>query len=140
MRGIGNSEDLLCLERSGVRGWRHAWANGGVPAFVALLAGAAVVPLRDLLVLAYAGAVATAAADTCSFEVGKAYARRTIVLWAMWATMNFSYYGIFLWLPSPFVRKGHSLEQTLLFNLLISLAQVPGYVAAARSSSDWGAA
>jgi uncharacterized protein (TIGR00297 family) len=67
----------IAQERGGARGWRHAWANGGVPAFLALLAGLSAVPLRDLLVLAYAGAVATAAADTCSSEVGKAYGRRT---------------------------------------------------------------
>jgi uncharacterized protein (TIGR00297 family) len=38
------------------------------------------VPLHDLLVLAYAAAVATAAADTCSSEVGKAYGRRTFLI------------------------------------------------------------
>src|SRR5260221_54350 len=70
----------IAEERAGVRGWRHAGANGGVPAFIALLAGLAAVPLRDLLVLAYAGAVATAAADTCSSEVGKAYGRRTFLI------------------------------------------------------------
>ncbi len=70
----------IAEERAGVRGWRHAWANGGVPAFIALLAGLTAVPLRDLLVLAYAGAVATAAADTCSSEVGKAYGRRTFLI------------------------------------------------------------
>jgi putative MFS transporter len=60
-----------------------------------------------------------------------AYLTRTVVLWTMWATMNFSYYGIFLWLPSQFVRKGLPIEQALLFNLIIALAQVPGYFAAA---------
>ena len=70
----------IAQERGGARGWRHAWANGGVPAFLALLAGATAVPLRDLLVVAYAGAVATAAADTCSSEVGKAYGRRTFLI------------------------------------------------------------
>jgi uncharacterized protein (TIGR00297 family) len=70
----------IAQERGGVRGWRHAWANGGVPAFLALMAGTTPVPLHDLLVLAYAGAVATAAADTCSSEVGKAYGRRTILI------------------------------------------------------------
>lgn len=70
----------IAQERGGARGWRHAWANGGVPAFLALLAGATAVPLHDLLVLAYAGAVATAAADTCSSEVGKAYGRRTFLI------------------------------------------------------------
>jgi putative MFS transporter len=69
---------------------------------------------------------------------GRAYLRRTVVLWAMWATMNFSYYGIFLWLPSQFVRKGLSIEQALLFNLIISLAQVPGYFAAAWLVERWG--
>lgn len=64
--------------------------------------------------------------------------RRTIVLWSMWATMNFSYYGIFLWLPTQFVRKGFSLEQALLFNLIIALAQIPGYFAAAVLVERWG--
>jgi MFS transporter, putative metabolite:H+ symporter len=56
---------------------------------------------------------------------------RTVALWVMWATMNFSYYGIFLWLPAQFVRKGFSLQDALLFNLLIALAQIPGYFSAA---------
>lgn len=59
------------------------------------------------------------------------YRARTVVLWAMWATMNFSYYGIFLWLPTQFTRKGFDLEQALLFNLIIALAQIPGYFSAA---------
>jgi uncharacterized protein (TIGR00297 family) len=70
----------IAQERGGVRGWRHAWANGGIPAFLALMAGLAPEGLRDLLVLAYAAAVATAAADTCSSEVGKAYGRGTVLI------------------------------------------------------------
>jgi uncharacterized protein (TIGR00297 family) len=70
----------IAQERGGARGWRHAWANGGVPAFLAVLAGMALPGLRDLLALAYAAAVATAAADTCSSEVGKAYGRRTFLI------------------------------------------------------------
>ena len=70
----------IAQERGGARGWRNAWANGGVPAFLAALAGLTPVPLHDLLVLAYAAAVATAAADTCSSEVGKAYGRRTFLI------------------------------------------------------------
>jgi len=70
----------IAQERGGARGWPHAWANGGVPAGLALLAGMAPPPFRDLLVLAYAGAVATAAADTCSSEVGKAFGRRTFLV------------------------------------------------------------
>ena len=70
----------IAQEKGGARGWRNAWANGGVPAFLAALAGLTAVPLHDLLVLAYAAAVATAAADTCSSEVGKAYGRRTFLI------------------------------------------------------------
>ncbi len=66
------------------------------------------------------------------------YLRRTLVLWVLWATMNFSYYGIFLWLPSQFVRKGFSLEEALLFNLIVSLAQIPGYFVAAWLVEHWG--
>ena len=63
---------------------------------------------------------------------------RTLVLWLMWATMNFSYYGIFLWLPAQFTRKGFSLQDALLFNLIIALAQIPGYFSAAWLVERWG--
>ncbi len=59
------------------------------------------------------------------------YLNRTVVLWVLWATMNFSYYGIFLWLPLQFVRKGFTLNDALLFNLIIAVAQIPGYFSAA---------
>lgn len=70
----------IAQEKGGARGWRHALANGGVPAFLALVAAMAPEPLRDLVALAYAAAVATAAADTGSSEVGKAYGRRTFLI------------------------------------------------------------
>jgi uncharacterized protein (TIGR00297 family) len=70
----------IAEERGGVRGARHALANGGVPAFLALMAGLAPPLFRDLLVLAYAASVATAAADTCSSEIGKAFGRRTVLI------------------------------------------------------------
>ena len=70
----------IAQERGGARGWRNAWANGGVPALLALLAGIAPGPVHGLFVLAYAASVATAAADTCSSETGKAYGRRTFLI------------------------------------------------------------
>jgi uncharacterized protein (TIGR00297 family) len=70
----------IAQEKGGARGWRNAWANGGIPALLALLAGFTTADTRGLLVLAYAAAVATAAADTCSSEVGKAYGRRTFLI------------------------------------------------------------
>lgn len=70
----------IAQERGGARGWRNAWANGGIPALLALFAGMSLGETRALFVLAYAAAVATAAADTCSSEVGKAYGRRTLLI------------------------------------------------------------
>jgi uncharacterized protein (TIGR00297 family) len=70
----------IAQERGGARGWRNAWANGGIPAFLAFMACLAPPLLHDLLVLAYAASVATAAADTCSSEIGKAFGRRTFLI------------------------------------------------------------
>lgn len=64
------------IAESGARGWRNVLANGGVAALLAIVAGLAAPEARQPLVLAYAAALATAAADTCASEVGKAYGRR----------------------------------------------------------------
>jgi len=70
----------IAQEKGGARGWRNAWANGGVPAALGLLAGFSAPDTREVLTLAYAAAVATAAADTCSSEIGKAVGRRTFLI------------------------------------------------------------
>ena len=70
----------IAQEKGGARGWQNAWANGGVPAALAVLAGMAPPGPRDVLAIAYAASVATAAADTCSSEIGKAYGRRTFLI------------------------------------------------------------
>jgi len=70
----------IAQEKGGARGWRNAWANGGVPTLLALMAGCTAGETRALFVLAYAASVATAAADTGSSEVGKAYGRRTLLI------------------------------------------------------------
>jgi MFS transporter, putative metabolite:H+ symporter len=87
---------------------------------------------------AAAAAVAPAARARVSELFSPQYRSRTIVLWVMWATMNFSYYGIFLWLPLQFVRKGFSLNDALLFNLIIAIAQIPGYFSAAYFVERFG--
>ena len=70
----------IAQEKGGRRGWRNAWANGGVPALLAAFGAVAPEPLRPAFLLAYAASVATAAADTCSSEIGKAYGRRTFLI------------------------------------------------------------
>ncbi|NSL51081.1 MFS transporter [Bacillus sp. P2(2020)] len=61
----------------------------------------------------------------------KKYARSTFVLWTLWFTVVFSYYGMFLWLPSVMVMKGFSMIQSFEYVLIMTLAQLPGYFSAA---------
>jgi uncharacterized protein (TIGR00297 family) len=70
----------IAQERGGARGWRNALANGGVPAVLAVMAGMSSDGARELFTLAYAASVATATADTCSSEIGKAFGRRTYLI------------------------------------------------------------
>jgi putative MFS transporter len=64
--------------------------------------------------------------------------RRTAALWAVWFGINFAYYGAFIWLPTLLVASGFSLVRSFGFTLLITLAQLPGYAAAALLIERWG--
>ncbi|MDH7498950.1 MAG: MFS transporter [candidate division NC10 bacterium] len=59
------------------------------------------------------------------------YLRRTLCLWMLWFFMVYSYYGIFVWLPSLLVASGYTLIRSFRFVLIITLAQIPGYFSAA---------
>lgn len=61
----------------------------------------------------------------------KKYMRPTLMLWIVWFTVVFSYYGMFLWLPSVMVLKGFSLIKSFEYVLIMTLAQLPGYFTAA---------
>lgn len=61
----------------------------------------------------------------------KQYLRPTLMLWIVWFTVVFSYYGMFLWLPSVMVLKGFSLIKSFEYVLIMTLAQLPGYFTAA---------
>jgi MFS transporter, putative metabolite:H+ symporter len=64
--------------------------------------------------------------------------RHTASLWLVWFAVNFSYYGAFIWLPSLLVASGMSLARSFGFTLVITLAQLPGYAAAAVLVEVWG--
>lgn len=64
--------------------------------------------------------------------------RRTAALWAVWFFVNFAYYGAFIWLPSLLVRSGLTLTTSFGYTLIITLAQLPGYLAAALLIEKWG--
>ena len=61
----------------------------------------------------------------------KKYSRPTLMLWILWFTVVFSYYGMFLWLPSVMVGKGFDLITSFKYVLIMTLAQLPGYFTAA---------
>jgi MFS transporter, putative metabolite:H+ symporter len=61
----------------------------------------------------------------------KPYAKQTAMLWILWFCVVFSYYGMFLWLPSVMVMKGFSLIKSFQYVLIMTLAQLPGYFLAA---------
>ncbi len=61
----------------------------------------------------------------------KEYSKQTLILWILWFCVVFSYYGMFLWLPSVMVIKGFSLIKSFQYVLIMTLAQLPGYFTAA---------
>ena len=74
------------------------------------------------------------AASTASFSVAQLfsplYIKRTICLWIMWFGIVFSYYGIFLWLPTLLVQAGYDMVRSFQFVLWMTVAQIPGYFVA----------
>ena len=59
------------------------------------------------------------------------FAKRTLMLWLIWFGIVFSYYGIFTWLPKLLVEQGFTVVKTFEYVLVMILAQLPGYFAAA---------
>ncbi|MBZ2405056.1 MFS transporter [Liquorilactobacillus hordei] len=66
------------------------------------------------------------------------YYKTTIMLWIVWFMVVFSYYGMFLWLPSVVILKGYGLMHSFGYTLIMTLAQLPGYFVAAWLIEKWG--
>lgn len=58
-------------------------------------------------------------------------ARRTAVLWLLWISITFAFFGFFVWIPSLLVERDLTVSKSLTYALLITLAQIPGYYSAA---------
>jgi len=56
----------------------------------------------------------------------------------VWFSINFSYYGAFIWLPTLLFEMGFSLVRSFEYTLWITLAQLPGYAVAAFLIEKWG--
>lgn len=140
-----------------VYGWRMAFALGAVPAVYVflirlhmpesvryLLSRGKVEEARNIVitlerklhvpVFPFNDAVEKLPpATTVSFRElwKKPYMKRTIMLWLVWFGINFSYYGIFMWLPSLVFQQGFTVVKTFEYVLIMTLAQLPGYYCAA---------
>jgi putative MFS transporter len=66
------------------------------------------------------------------------YRRRTVMLWILWFGIVFTYYGIFLYVPTLLVARGLSEVRSNEFFFLSTIAQVPGYFSAAWLVERWG--
>jgi putative MFS transporter len=57
--------------------------------------------------------------------------RSTAMLWALWISITFSYYGFFTWIPTLLVKHGLTITKGFAYSIVIYLAQIPGYYSAA---------
>ena len=58
------------------------------------------------------------------------YWKRTAVLWILWVALVYTYHGIFIWLPSIYVKLGFAEIRAIWFTLVVTLFQIPGYYSA----------
>ncbi|THF79541.1 MFS transporter [Cohnella fermenti] len=109
-------------------GWRIAFLIGAIPAVYALY-------LRRTISDSPRFASLQRAKPSLSDRIRAVWAprhrRATLTLWVLWFTVVFSYYGIFLWLPTVMGRMGFDLVKSFEYVLIITLAQLPGYFTAA---------
>ncbi|HZG59073.1 MAG TPA: MFS transporter [Anoxybacillus sp.] len=108
-------------------GWETALILGALPAFYALYLRWNLPDSPRFMSVKKEGTVLGNIIKVWS----SAYARQTTMLWILWFCVVFSYYGMFLWLPSVMVMKGFSLIKSFEYVLIMTLAQLPGYFSAA---------
>lgn len=66
------------------------------------------------------------------------YAKRTAMIWMLWFFALLGYYGLTTWLSALLQQAGFAVTQSVLYTILISLAGIPGFVAAAWLVEIWG--
>ncbi|WP_369821971.1 MFS transporter [Sporosarcina sp. P33] len=109
-------------------GWRIALIITALPAFYAIYLRR---NLPDSKKFEEQGKTTQSTGQKLKQLLAPAFRKRTIMLWIVWFAVVFSYYGMFLWLPSVMVLKGFSLIKSFGYVLLMTLAQLPGYFSAA---------
>ncbi|WP_301108607.1 MFS transporter [Sporosarcina sp.] len=109
-------------------GWRVALIITALPAFYAIYLRR---NLPDSKKFVQEGKTEQSAGQKLKQLLTPEFRKRTIMLWIVWFAVVFSYYGMFLWLPSVMVIKGFSLIKSFGYVLIMTLAQLPGYFSAA---------
>jgi MFS transporter, putative metabolite:H+ symporter len=66
------------------------------------------------------------------------YAKRTVMLWTVWFFALLGYYGLTTWLGALLQQAGYEVTKSVSYTILISLAGVPGFFAAAWLVEAWG--
>jgi len=66
------------------------------------------------------------------------YVRRTAMLWGLWFFALLGFYGLTTWLGALLQQAGFPATKSVYYTILISLAGVPGFLAAAWLVEAWG--
>jgi putative MFS transporter len=66
------------------------------------------------------------------------YRSRTLMLWALWLFALLGYYGLTTWLGALLQQAGYPATKSVFYTVLISLAGIPGFIAAAYLLEIWG--
>ncbi|MCS0494847.1 MFS transporter [Ancylobacter sp. MQZ15Z-1] len=66
------------------------------------------------------------------------YARRTVMIWTVWFFALLGFYGLTTWLSALLQEAGFSVMKSVSYTITISLAGVPGFIAAAILLDKWG--
>ncbi|MEY9094125.1 MFS transporter [Paenibacillus sp. RC84] len=116
-------------------GWQSAFVIGALPALYALYLRRAI---EDPPRFRKEQSGETSFAAKVKSVWSRDYRRSTVMLWVLWFTVVFSYYGMFLWLPTVMVLKGFTLVKSFQYVLIMTLAQLPGYFTAAYFIEKFG--
>ncbi|WP_019120020.1 MFS transporter [Brevibacillus massiliensis] len=119
-----------------VYGWQSAFAIGAIPVLYALYLRRSIEDSPRHI--AVRGRGARSFAENLASIWKREHRRSTMMLWILWFTVVFSYYGMFLWLPTVMVMKGFSLIKSFEYVLIMTLAQLPGYFTAAYFIERYG--
>lgn len=120
-------------------GWQAAFLIGAVPALYALYLRKSIQdPPRFTQNIAGGRQKKLSVRERFVSVWAGPHRRSTIMLWILWFTVVFSYYGMFLWLPNVMMLKGFSLVKSFEYVLIMTLAQLPGYFTAAYFIEKFG--